>query len=76
MATKQHQFTGKRAVALKLLLDCAPRKALDSILEHVGSLGWGGCVWTEEALANKKVYPNTHTFIKVEEVGKQDSHHR
>ena len=61
MATKQHQFTGKRAVALKLLLDCAPRKALDSILEHVGSLGWGDCVWTEEALANKKVYPK-HQF--------------
>ncbi|CAK0905435.1 unnamed protein product [Prorocentrum cordatum] len=36
MSSKQFQITGKRAVALKQLLEVAPKKALDSILAHVG----------------------------------------
>eukprot|EP00959_Pyramimonas_sp_CCMP1952_P454731 9470390-Pyramimonas_sp.AAC.1 len=61
MTTKQHQLVGKRAVALKLLFEVAPRAGLESILEHVGSMGWGSCVWTEDVLASKKNYPN-HQF--------------
>ncbi|CAK0897612.1 unnamed protein product [Prorocentrum cordatum] len=61
MTTKQHQLVGKRAVALKLLFEVAPRAGLESILEHVGSMGWGSCVWTEDVLASKKIYPN-HQF--------------
>jgi hypothetical protein len=57
MSTKQHQLVGKRAVALKLLLDVAPPAALESILEHVGELGWGNCVWSEDVLASKRIYP-------------------
>lgn len=61
MTTKQHQLVGKRAVAIKLLFDVAPRAGLDSILDHVGSMGWDSCVWTEDTLASKKIYPN-HQF--------------
>ena len=57
MSSKQFQITGKRAVALKQLLEVAPKKALDSILAHVGSMGWHQCVWSEEVLSNKKIYP-------------------
>ncbi|CAK0808477.1 unnamed protein product [Prorocentrum cordatum] len=57
MSSKQFQITGKRAVALKQLLEVAPKKALDSILAHVGNLGWQQCVWSEEVLSNKKIYP-------------------
>ncbi|CAK0907391.1 unnamed protein product, partial [Prorocentrum cordatum] len=57
MSSKQFQITGKRAVALKQLLEVAPKKALDSILAHVGNLGWQQCAWSEEVLSNKKIYP-------------------
>ena len=57
MSSKQFQITGKRAVALKQLLEVAPKKALDSILAHVGSMGWQQCAWSEEVLSNKKLYP-------------------
>lgn len=57
MSSRQFQITGKRAVALKQLLEVAPKNALDSILAHVGSMGWQQCVWSEEVLSSKKIYP-------------------
>ena len=61
MTTRQHQLVGKRAVAIKLLFEVPPRAGLESILDHVGSMGWDSCVWTEDVLACKKIYPN-HKF--------------
>ena len=56
-SVKAHQFVGKRAQALKLLLEVAPVKVLDDILDHVQSLGWGSAVWSEDVFASKKVFP-------------------
>ena len=60
-STKQHQIVGKRLMALRLLLDTAPAEALKSILEHVSALSWADCVWCEDTLCNKKIYPK-HQF--------------
>ena len=34
---------------------------LDEILNHVGTLGWENCAWTEENLASKRLFPG-HVF--------------
>ena len=57
MSSKQFQIVGKRAVALKQLMEVAPKKALDSILAHVGGMGWHQRVWSEDVLSNKKIFP-------------------
>ena len=44
---------------------------MDSILTHVGLLGWGSCVWTEENLASKRLFPG-HAFSSIGN-GRQES---
>ncbi|CAK0825428.1 unnamed protein product [Prorocentrum cordatum] len=61
MSTMTHQITGRRAVTLKLLLDCAPPDTLTSIMGHVRTMGWSNCCWSDDNLASKKIYPR-HQF--------------
>ena len=39
----------------------AVEDVLDEILNHVGTLGWENCAWTEENLASKRLFPG-HVF--------------
>ena len=39
----------------------AVQDVLDEILNHVGTLGWENCAWTEENLASKRLFPG-HVF--------------
>ena len=41
-----------------ILSGCRFQEVLSSILAHVGELGWTNCVWGDENLATKKLYPN------------------
>ena len=36
---------------------CFPQEVLDSILGHVGAASWERCVWSDENLSSKKMYP-------------------
>ncbi|CAL1146424.1 unnamed protein product [Cladocopium goreaui] len=56
-----HQLRGRKQTALKLLFESAPKDVLDEILNHVGTLGWENCAWTEENLASKRLFPG-HVF--------------
>ena len=56
-ASKDYKILGKKAVALKLL--CSLEQALlDQVLTHVGALGWIDCLWSEDNLAEKRMYPD------------------
>ena len=48
---------GGKAQAVKLLLDKAPREAIDFLSSHVSFHGWSRCAFSDDALASKKVYP-------------------
>ncbi|CAK9018185.1 Uncharacterized protein SCF082_LOCUS13970 [Durusdinium trenchii] len=58
MSTKQFQITGKRATALKFLLDQTPEHVLSLVLDHVNDFGWDKNLWSDDSLAVKKMYPN------------------
>ena len=55
-STKEPQHVGNNAMSLKLLFDVSD-SILDSILGHVDDLGWQDCMWNEDNLANKKIFP-------------------
>ncbi|CAE7298363.1 unnamed protein product [Symbiodinium sp. CCMP2592] len=65
MSARAFQISGKRMTTLKLLFDSAPKArqslivcaVLDDILDHVQSLGWDTCVWSDDNLSTKKLYP-------------------
>ena len=58
---KTDAIVGKRATSLKLLFESAPRHVLNSILDFVQTCGWDCCCWSDDNLANKKIYPK-HQF--------------
>ncbi|CAK0804884.1 unnamed protein product [Prorocentrum cordatum] len=51
------KITGKRAASLRLLFESLPRAPLESILAHAEELTWEGCMWSDDNLANRKLYP-------------------
>jgi len=56
-SSAEQKITGKKAHALKLLFEVAPPSFLNLVLKHVGEFTWDGCMWSEDALACKKIYP-------------------
>ena len=58
---KGHCLTGKKAQVLKLLMEQCPKSIQALIVQHCNRCTWNRCVWSEDALANKKLYPG-HRF--------------
>ena len=56
-APKQHKVVGNKATGLKLLLEVMPNDVLQLVLDHVGSHGWFTCVFSDDSLSTKKMYP-------------------
>ena len=56
-SSAEQRIIGKRAHALKFLFEVAPPAFLDLVLEHVGEFTWDVCMWSEDGLACKKIYP-------------------
>ena len=54
-------IVGKKAMVLKLLMEHCPHAVQALIVKHCAKLGWVGSVWSEDALATKKLYPG-HQF--------------
>lgn len=55
------RIIGRKAVALKLIFHDCPKETLNTILSHVGIMGWDDCCWTLETLSYKKIFPG-HQF--------------
>ena len=57
MSSKAFQLTGRKAGALKLLLDLAPKSVLNKLVAHTSRHGWFNSAWSEDTCADKKIYP-------------------
>ena len=59
-ASKQQQLGGGKAQALKNVLGLMPQKILgDVVLPAVSALGWEMCPWSDDAFANKRIFPGS-----------------
>ena len=56
MSSKTFQIVGRKASALKLLLEQTPQSVLTLILDHVNMHGWESCVWSDDNLGSKKIF--------------------
>ena len=55
--SKQMQIVGRKAMALKCLLEQMPQEGLDVVTQVVSASWWEESPWTEEVLACKRIYP-------------------
>ena len=51
------QIVGRKAMALKNLLDMMPPAGLELVTRMVSATGWEDGCWTEDALASKRIFP-------------------
>lgn len=59
------QIVGRKAMALKNLMEQMPEEGLALVAEMVSATGWEEGCWTEDALASKRIFPG-HVFRVVE----------
>jgi hypothetical protein len=59
------QIVGRKAMALKNLMEQMPEEGLALVAEMVSEKGWEEGCWTEDALASKRIFPG-HVFRVVE----------
>lgn len=59
------QIVGRKAMALKNLMELMPEEGLVLVTEMVSATGWEEGCWTEDALASKRIFPG-HVFRVVE----------
>ena len=50
-------LVGGKAMAVKLLLEKAPKTCANFLIQHVGAWGWNNCAFSDDGLASKKIYP-------------------
>ena len=62
--TQAFQLTGAKAQAVRALLEDFPPQALKCVQDHVQSVGWQNCGFTDDALSSKKFLPG-HVFRNV-----------
>lgn len=60
-SSKAGQLAGAKAQAVKNLLEQLPNMALNVLSEHVQSLGWDNCAFSDDCLSSKKYLPG-HQF--------------
>ena len=60
-SSKIGQLTGAKAQAVKNLLEQLPSTALTVLSDHVQSLGWESCAFSDDCLSSKKYLPG-HQF--------------
>lgn len=58
MASATGNLAGSKATALRLILGM-PQPSKDALTDFTGRITWEAGPWTEEALSNKKLYPNS-----------------
>ena len=52
---------GAMAQAVKNLIELMPEHGMVEIMNNVGTLGWENCPWSNDNLAEKKLFP-PHQF--------------
>jgi len=58
---KTSALVGGKAMAVKLLLEKAPKTCANFLIQHVGAWGWNNCAFSDDGLASKKIYLGLET---------------
>ena len=56
-ASRNSQIAGEKAQSIKNIMELMPPAAYTAIMDLVGKIGWEKSPWSDQALANKKIYP-------------------
>ena len=56
-ATRSSQIVGEKSQSIKNVMELMPAAAYKSIMDLVAKIGWERSPWSDQALANKKIYP-------------------
>eukprot|EP00959_Pyramimonas_sp_CCMP1952_P455240 9471258-Pyramimonas_sp.AAC.2 len=56
-ASRSSQIAGEKAQSIKNIMELMPPAAYHAIMDLVSKIGWERSPWSDQALANKKIYP-------------------
>ena len=56
-AAKSDQLVGGKSMAVQLVMEKMPTSILETVHNHVSRYGWTNCMFNDDTLSTKKIYP-------------------